>query len=191
MWLICVLALASAISAQAAEAADSAKVYFRQGYRYFDPSLGTNREAMNGFIDHVRRASQSGEIERVVVSGFASPDGFNAANERLAANRCEEVINYIVAKAGIDASLIASEAGGVAWNELRRLVAANPDVPQRDKVLEIIDNTPVWVYNAQGRIVDGRKKQLMDLAGGRPYNWLLANVFPQLRNALALSLYLK
>ncbi|MDE6498544.1 MAG: DUF3575 domain-containing protein [Muribaculaceae bacterium] len=189
--LLCVLVLTSAATVAAVNAADSTTVYFRQGSRYFDPSLDGNRRAMDRFVEQVRDAAAAGDIDRIVVSGYASPEGLNAANERLARNRCEEVVKYIIKNTGVDASGIVSEAGGVAWARLRRLVAENPDVPRREKVLDIIDNTPVWVYNAQGRIVDGRKKQLMDLAGGRPYNWLLEHVFPQLRNAVAVSLYLK
>lgn len=189
--LICVLMLASVISASASTAADSTTVFFRQGFRYFDPSLGGNRKSMDGFVERVREAAAAGDIERIVVCGYASPDGFNAANERLARYRCEEITSYIIKNAGVKPSLIETKAGGIAWEKLRAIVAENPDVPYREKILHIIDSTPLWIYDARGRVVDGRKKQLMDLAGGRPYNWLLEHVFPQLRNAVAVSLYLK
>lgn len=73
---------------------------------------------------------------------------------------------------------------GETWDELRAMIEATPDVPMRSRALDIIDNTPEWIFDSKGRIVDGRKKQLMDLAGGRPYRWLLENIFPKLRYAL-------
>lgn len=188
------LAIAVTIAFAAAardEQSFTAKVMFRQGYRYFNPSFADNRAVMDGFIEHVREALADGEIDKIVVYGYASPDGMNKANERLARNRCESVIKLIIERSGVSPDLIESTPEGVAWNELRRLVEETPDVPSRDRILSILDNTPLWIFDKSGRIVGGRKKQLMDLAGGRPYNWMYAHLFPQLRNAVAVTLYLK
>lgn len=171
--------------------ADSVKVYFRVGHRQYDPSLEDNRQKMNQFIAKVNEAAANDNIERIEVRGYASPDGTNMANERLAHNRCITIASYIAANTGIDRALIEEYPMGIAWDELRRMVAANPEVPAREKILDILDNTPVWIYDSRGRIVDGRKRQLMNLQGGRPYNWMLANLFPELRNAVAVKLCLK
>ena len=171
--------------------ADSVKVYFRVGHRQFDPSLEDNRTAMDGFVSKVREAAAADDIDRIVVRGYASPDGFFKANEILARNRCNSIAEYIMANADINGDLIEQIPEGIGWSELRRLVADTPGVPSREEILDIIDNTPEWVFNAKGRIVDGRKKQLMDLRGGRPYNWMLANLFPKVRNAVAVTLYIK
>lgn len=60
---------------------------------------------------------------------------------------------------------------GEDWEGLRHLVDVS-DMPDRDKVLAIIDFVDLNM---------GREKQLMDLKGGVPYKWMLANLFPQLR----------
>lgn len=171
--------------------ADSVKVYFHVGQYRFEPGLNENRLAMDGFIEKVRGAVDSGDIDCIIVHGYTSPDGTVRTNERLARERCATIADYIVAKAGVSADLIKEVPEGIGWDELRRLVAVTPDVPSRDAILNILDNTPVWVQNEQGKIVDGRKKQLMDLRGGRPYKWMLANLFPQLRNVVGVMLYLK
>lgn len=49
-------------------------------------------------------------------------------------------------------------------------------------MLNILQNTPVWIYDRQGRIVDGRKKQLMELCGGKIYRLLQERFFAELRN---------
>lgn len=188
-FLAFIIAVMTTFASFGLESTDSVNVCFRVGHRHFDPSLGNNRKVMDSFIKNVREAVAAGDIERIVVRGFASPDGDPAANERLARNRCISIADYIAARADVNPAIIEKQPAGIAWGELRSLVAANPDVPCRQKVLDILDNTPVLIFNAKGAPIDGRKKRLMDLDGGRPYNWMYAHLFPQIRNAVAISLY--
>lgn len=185
------MAVLSGLLAYGEEPADSAKVYFRIGHRHFDPAYQGNGAAMSPFVDHVKQADADGGIDRLVVRAYASPDGVDRANTILTQNRCKAITAYLVEATGVDTSLIVSQPEGVAWGELRRMVAADPSVPSREKVLDILDNTPLWVFDSNNVLVDGRKKQLMELDHGNPYRWMYDNLFPQLRNAVAVSLYLK
>lgn len=182
---VCILAV------MAENQADSAKIYFKIGHRQFYPELRDNRASMERFVNSVRQARDADDIHHILVRAYASPDGQNKANERLTRYRCDEISRYITDATGINPDLIQSQPEGIAWDELRSLVAETPDVPSRDKILDILDNTPVWVFDSAGRVIDGRKKQLMNLDGGNPYRWMFANLFPNLRNAVAVSLYLK
>lgn len=190
IFLTSLLAVISALTVSAVNPADSVKVYFRQGYRSFDPELHGNGDVMDDFIIRVRAAVEAGDVEKILIYGYASPEGSDAANQRLTRLRCDYVSQYIQRHANVSPDLISTFPEGIAWSELRRLIELDPAVPDRDKVLDILDNTPLWIFNAEGKIIDGRKKQLMDLSGGRPYNWLLRNIFPELRNAVAISLHL-
>lgn len=187
----CLIAIAVFCGAAAQNPADSAKIYFRINHRQFDPSIGDNAATMARFVNSVRAARDSDDIYRLVVRSYASPDGSDNANTRLTANRCAEIVKHIVSNTGISADLMESVPEGVAWDELRCIVAETPEVPGRDQVLDILDNTPLWVYDDAGRIVDGRKKQLMMVDGGNSYRWMFDNIFPRLRNAVAVSLFLK
>ena len=168
--------------------ADSVKVYFRAAHRQFDPSLGENGMEMDHFIEKVREAAVAGDIEYIEVRAYTSPDGTSKANELLARNRCETISNYIIDKAGISSDLIRKYPLGIAWDGLRELVETTPDVPSRDAILNILDNTPVWVFDSHGKIIDGRKSQLMWLDRGNPYKWMIKHLFPQLRNAVAITM---
>ncbi len=169
--------------------ADSVNVYFRVGHRYFDPSLANNRAVMNDFVEKVRDAAAAGDIDRIVVYGYASPEGKPRANERLARNRCATIAEYIAAKTGVNRALIEKRPSGIGWNELLSLVESDSAVPCRREVIDILSNTPVWVCDSLGRVVDSRKRQLMNLAGGRPWRWMYKHFFPELRNSVAISLY--
>ncbi|MDE5886118.1 MAG: DUF3575 domain-containing protein [Muribaculaceae bacterium] len=171
--------------------ADSVKVYFRAGHRQFDPSLGENGMEMDHFIDKVREAAVAGDIEYIEVRAYTSPDGTSKANELLARNRCETISNYIIHQTGVSSDLIRKYPLGIAWDGLRELVKTTPDVPSRDAILNILDNTPVWVFDSHGKIIDGRKSQLMWLDRGNPYKWMIKHLFPQLRNAVAITMVTK
>ncbi len=191
-FIACTLALlATVVVVFGQPRSDSVKVYFHIGQWQFDPALGDNAASMDKFVEKVRIASGAHNLNRIVISACASPDGSERLNRRLSAERADAIARLIIDRTAISAECIETKPQGVSWSELRRLVAENPEVPSREKILDIIDNTPVWVFDAQGRIIDGRKKPLMDLHGGRPYNWMREHLFPELRNAVAVSLYLK
>lgn len=181
----------AAATAMAQVPADSAKVYFRLGHRQYDPSFENNSSGMNPFVNEVKRHNAASNIERITVRSYTSPDGSNAANERLSRNRCRTISEYLLNETGIDPSLIHTEAEGIAWDELTRMVEADTSIPYREEVLELLRTTPVWVFDDDNRVVGGRKKSLMELRGGVPYRWLYTNIFPALRNAVAVSLFVK
>ena len=174
---------------EAQEAADSMKIFYRRGYRNVDLSFRDNRAQMERFLNLTEAALKNDRVEKVVIRSYASPDGTAEANERLSVGRAEELKAYLVREGNIPASLIEYHAEGIAWGMLREQVAAS-DMAGRDEVLDILDHTPLWIYDDDNRIVDGRKKQLMDLQGGKPYNYMLEHFFPELRNSVSTVLYL-
>lgn len=166
---------------------DSATVYFEKSGSRFDPDMGQNRVAMDDFVCTVRNHREA--IDSIVVRGYASPEGNSAFNRRLSRERCESVASYLIAHTGIPAYLVKKIPEGEAWSVLTSLVEENHEVPARQDVLRILRETPVWIFNSSNKIIDGRKRQLMRLNGGRPYKWMLANLFPRLRMTVTVSVY--
>lgn len=189
--IACTLAVFSVFIAFGHNSADSVKVYFRVNRANFDPLLGGNAASLDSFVNKIRVAADARELGYITIRAYASPEGPLRVNNRLSEERSKTVADYIINRTGIASDLIRIKPEGVAWDELRRVVAGNPDVPRQSQVLDILDNTPLWIFDSKGRVVDGRKKRLMSLAGGVPYRWLFAHVFPQLRNALAVSVCFK
>lgn len=175
---------------RAQEAVDSMRIYYVVGHREVDPSFRDNGAELDRFLKTVRVAVHEGTIERITICSSASPDGYNKANERLAMRRADSLAAYIARHGSVSEALIEKHSVGIAWDMLRRQVAAS-DMEYRDEVLDILDNTPVFVFDERDRVVDGRKKQLMDLRGGRPYKYMLEVFFPDLRSSLSVMLYTK
>ena len=55
-------------------------------------------------------------------------------------------------------------------------------------MLHILNNVPEWIYR-NGVIVDGKKRRLGMLKGGKAWRYMLANYFPELRNATIRVVY--
>ncbi|NPD55360.1 DUF3575 domain-containing protein [Prevotella sp. PTAC] len=168
--------------------ADSVRILFQPGSSRIQP--GSNGNALSVFAREVRRCGVSGNLERLVVRAYTSPDGVSTANLRLSADRCQAVADYIMSNAGIDADRIDSYPCGIAWDKLRRMIASDHHVPGRREALDIIDRTPVWVHDARGNVSGSRKKSLMDFLGGQTYRWLREHFFEELHYAVV-ELHLK
>ena len=76
-------------------------------------------------------------------------------------------------------SLFEIVAHGVNWEGLTDLVDTS-DMPYRDEVLNILRNTPEWIVR-NGVVVDGRKRRLGMLHGGRAWQYMYEHFFPKLR----------
>ena len=185
-----VICLSCFLSAHAGQGADSVRIYYRAGYRYVESDYRDNGMQLSRFTESVRRALRDGTIERIVVRSGASPDGANRANELLSERRAASLVSYIVRHTDVSASLIDRQAAGIAWDELRAQVAAS-GMLYRDEVLDVLDNTPVWIFDEKNQVVGGRKQRLMDLRGGEPYRYMLREFFPDLRSSVVVTLYFR
>lgn len=163
---------------------DTLQVYFRRGYAVLEPELRGNRETLEGLVVRLEafRDDTAGCVSQLSLRGNASPDGTAAANVRLTRKRVEAVLSYLRQWVEIPDELVEVQANGFDWEGLQLRVEDDPECPARQEVLEVLSDTPEWMYDAQGRIVDGRRKRLMDLRGGVPYGYLAEKVFPDLRN---------
>lgn len=173
---------------QAQVAIDSMRIYYPQGYRHIIPTLRNNSSELNRFIKSTSEALQEGKLEKVVIKSYASPDGTDKANQALAVYRADVLTSYIEEHAGVPGHLVEKHSEGIGWGLLQEMVAAS-DMKYKDEVLHILEHTPVWVFNKEGEIIDGRKKQLMDLHGGVPYNYMYKEFFPDMRSSIAAVLY--
>ena len=149
-----------------------------------EPELRGNRETLEGLVVRLEAFGDdtAGCVSQLSLRGNASPDGTAAANVRLTRKRVEAVLNYLRQRMEIPDELVEVQANGFDWEGLQLRVEDDPECPARQEVLEVLSDTPEWMYDAQGRIVDGRRKRLMDLRGGVPYGYLAEKVFPDLRN---------
>lgn len=147
-----------------------------------NPSLYDNRQMLTELADAIRKryTGKQESIKEIEITGYSSPEGTLEFNSRLAIERAVSLKDYLQREVtGLPDSLFKLENGGENWDGLRKLVEQS-DMPHRSEVLRIIDNVPAEVNLKTNT---SRKRSLMDLNGGRTWNDMLKNFFPQLRNA--------
>lgn len=167
---------------------DSVKLLFASNKATYDSTLYNNEASMKKFIESIFVAANSGNLDHIVVYGYASPEGPFSNNDKLSSKRCEAIADYISRHAGIPLDNIQTFHGGIAWEGLRDLVVENPRTPSRDAVLRILDE---YIPEAccDREISDKCIKRLIAIDNGHSYDWMLEHLFPQLRYSLAVYAY--
>ncbi len=153
-------------------------IFFTQGQDSVVPDYRENYRSLVDLlsvIEEIRRSADS-EIDRIDITGFASPEGDHDANVRLSERRAEAMRRVIAQNSPELATLISVYAGGEDWDGLRELVCAS-QLPRRDEVLRAIDRK--------------NKEELMRLEGGEVYRSMERTLFPELREATFIIVYYK
>ena len=171
-------------------AVDSVRIYYRHGYRYVDTSLRSNGSVLKNLCAKIEKSLQEETLEKVVIYAYTSPDGTNKANTALAARRADSLESWILRNTVLPGKLLEKNSGGIAWDLLREAVSKS-EMQYKEEVLRILDNTPIWVFDGNSRVVSSRKKELMDLKGGVPYRYMYEHLFPDLRSSIAILLYIR
>ncbi len=154
-----------------------------------DLNFGDNAERLSEIVSFLTDVQQDTTIELTGVSfrGSASPEGGPKLNQGLAKKRRNALEKYIRSRVEIADSLITRhEETYIAWDRLAELVEAS-DMQYKEDVLRIIREVPEFTYDKRGALIDSRKKQLMDFNYGRTWNYMLENLFPQVRYAGMIS----
>lgn len=185
MFLLLLLGCCRIGYGQERETADtlSVQVFFRQGYSILEPDYRDNGARLEAFAEQVRILRQDTlcRVKGIRIVGAASPEGITRLNERLSENRAKSIIAWFKDRLPFPEASFEVRSLGVDWERLTALVEAS-DMPYRDEVLDILRNTPEWVIR-DGKVVDGRKRQLGMLRGGRAWWYMEEHFFPELRSS--------
>lgn len=187
--LVALFLLPAAASAQVDNTITTAdtvgvKVYFRQRSSTLQPAFRDNSVRLDEFMRRVSEmhSDSTARLNSIDIVAYASPEGPYALNRKLARKRAENISTYLRDSLPfLPESLFNVQPKGIDWNGLAAMVEAS-DMRYRSEVLNILRNVPETTYR-NGKLVDSRLKWLMDLRGGRPYNYMLTHFFPELRSA--------
>ena len=118
-------------------------------------------------------------ISRIQIVGFASFDGRQSYNERLAGSRAKTIKEYMQSVYPISDSVFTVCNGGESWAELRYQLA-KVDFEGKDEVLQIIDTEPD---------PDKREVLIKKLHGGQTYIYMRDELKHILRNLGCITVY--
>lgn len=150
-------------------------INFRVGVARVEEEYENNKEIIGRLLNALNaiKGDKGAKLTKLVVVGYASPDGLASKNEFVAQRRAEVLRDYLIEKADLPFEDFTIINGGEDWGGLRKMVTES-DMLEKEEVLRIIDDVPVY---------GGREKELMDLNRGETYRMLKRAMFPKLRNA--------
>jgi len=125
------------------------------------------------------RSDNNLRVNRIDITGYASPEGSVALNERLSQGRADAMKNYLTSNMGFQRDIYNVTRGGEDWAKLERLVQESSLI-DREEILSIIRNTAD---------AETRQSRIASLKGGAPYRQLLSEYYPQLRRVLCVVHY--
>ena len=170
-------------NAYAASIQDSLRttIYFRPGYSLLELSYRDNAANMKALTQGIQtiKGNPCVQLQHIRILSAASPEGNSALNKRVAKRRGERLRDYLKETLVLPDSIFTVSSAGEDWQGLTSLIAKEK-TPWRNKALQIIRHTPEWITR-NGKVVDGRKRQLQNLDGGKAWKYMLDNHFYTLR----------
>lgn len=158
-------------------------LYFRFDKAVVDKGYMDNDRTLRHLEEILSDRSLTGRIDSINILSFASPDGDRKYNERLAKERSTAVKGYLVWKyPHLDQYRIHPRPKGENWKELRRLIAGDKNLPNREEVLQVIDRNPDS---------DRCKALLKKLDGGNSYRYIQGRLLRYLRNAAVCMVWVR
>lgn len=157
----------------------SAYITYLPGSAEIRPTLAENYEELEKIAKSLHLAGRDAHgdlaITGIAITSYSSPEGPWKNNLELSRKRAGALRDYIVGHFNLPGDCrVTAEGKGEDWDGLLKLVQDDPHVEARTEAVRIICETDVF---------KGREKQLMDLAGGRTYKYLMQRYFPQLRRS--------
>ena len=136
-------------------------------------------------LDSARRTGMDVNVFAEIKT-YSSPDGATQPNIDFSKARARKTAEFISKTFKTDS--LSVEAVGEDWTGLKTAVI-DGKYPFADDVIDIIDNVPEFIRDANGKITDGRKHRLMTYGGGKAYKIIKKEIYPNLRRAEVKILY--
>lgn len=123
-------------------------------------------------IDRVHNDPDT-KVTGITITGYASPEGTYAANERLAKGRSEALVEYVRSLYSFDPKMMHADWVAENWVGLRKFVEGS-NLDNKDAILSIIND------NA---LEPDAREQKLKTTYPQQYRFLLENVYPGLRRS--------
>ena len=164
---------------------DELEVIFKVSKVEIDSTVFDNEVTFGKILSAVDKihSNPNYRIEKIQVSGYASPEGHSAFNTWLGENRATALIDYIIEHRpnyGLTRETFEIVNGEENWKGLCQVLEAS-DIERKEEVIAIINNPDI-----SG---EAKKYRIKSLDGGRTWQKMLKEIYPHLRSARYLSVY--
>lgn len=157
------------------------RFYFPVGKSELSLSYRNNGKVLDSLIADFHTMREKFMLSGIRLYSGASPEGGMALNKRLSHGRLESLQRTLQAHIPVADSVFKHHFLAEDWNGLLSLIEKS-DMPYKEEAVQIIRHTPIWVIK-KGIVVDSRKRQLMNLRGGKVWHYMSQHFFSELRSA--------
>lgn len=130
----------------------------------------TELQKIHNSVNIVRNDSNV-TITKMVIEGYASPEGSNSHNLFLSEKRTEALNQYLKRIGMVRGIRMEARGKGENWDGFLKRLRSDRSIPQREKLLSI----------ANANIDPDAKERRMRSEAGQGYTYVLRNIFPSLR----------
>ena len=121
------------------------------------------------------------QVALIQIRSGSSPDGNTDSNRQRSDQRAAAALNWLAWLAGIDIDSVPCETRSVGEDyETLATLLQDSDIPGAQEAIHIIETVPIWVTQG-GKVVDSRKRQLMNVQRGATWNLMREELFPELQ----------
>ncbi len=174
------------------------EIYFDLNSCVVDSAYHRNSESLSNLVNLITQLQQDSltTISKIEISSYASPDGGKQYNETITEQRTNAITDYLREATSVPDSIIIINNIGVDWEGLNQLVEVSTTMEYKDEVLHILNTVPEETWNRVNpsdrwlTLTDSLNRQLMDLKSGRPYRYMIKELFPQLRRSSIATIYI-
>lgn len=164
---------------------DELEIIFKVSRTEIDSTVFNNEVTFGKILAAVDKIQSNPmyRIDKIQVSGYASPEGTVSFNKWLGENRAKALINYIIShrpQYGLTMDDFEIVNGEENWTGLRRVLVES-DMDSRDMVIAIIDDAGLTSVQKKARI------KAMD--AGKVWKDMLTKIYPYLRSARYLAVF--
>lgn len=121
------------------------------------------------------------EIQSVVITGYASPEGLIPLNTELAAKRAHSMYSFIQSIYPLSEKIFTIKNGGEDWAALKDCVNSSPDFEGKDKIIHVMNDTSFMNDDAREWVMKSEYKDA--------YKHIYDMCYPSLRKATYLISY--
>jgi hypothetical protein len=158
-------------------------LHFRQNRSLVEYDYMDNPRTLESFSVLFADSLSAVYVDTITIFSYASPEGDARHNLTLARQRAIAVKGYLLWKyPHLDRERLLIDPVGEDWGKLRELVVSDDSVPDREDVLQLLDEISDR---------DRCKVLLKKLNCGYAYRYISKRLLPQLRNAAVCLVKLK
>lgn len=167
----------------------SFKFYYRIGMSLAELNYRTNSATLDSLKKLICSVPE-GNLLKLELRASASPDGAHKNNVALSAKRLKNIEKQLRGLCTLPKDMVIERINDeIAYEELKKMVLSS-NMKDKNAIVDIIDNVPQYIFDNNGKIIGGKKQSLMNLKGGVPYNYMFKHFFPNLRQSVAVTVYI-